>query len=162
MLKHMLSPTSVGTAPHNNLAWLDLEQIAQVYVTSEDPDYPVESVFRFTDGPGWRAGGKGMQTIRLTFDHALQLKRIRLRFEAGSDRTQEFTLLWSANSDDPGQEIVRQQWNFSAHGSSEIEDYRVELNRVLLLELRINPDLTKGEAVATLADWRVAGTSGSV
>jgi hypothetical protein len=52
---------------------------------------------------------------------------------------------------------VRQQWNFSPGGSTtEIEDYRVEVDRVAILELLINPDVSKGEAVATLTEWRIA------
>ena len=54
-------------------------------------------------------------------------------------------------------EIVRQQWNFSPAGStSEIEEYKVALDGVATLELAIKPDLTRGEAPATLARWRVA------
>ena len=35
--------------------WLDVGRIAQVQVTSEDSDYPVESVFSFGKRQGWRA-----------------------------------------------------------------------------------------------------------
>ena len=38
-------------------------------------------------------------------------------------------------------EVVRQQWNFSPHGTTEeIEDYTVDLSGVTVLELRIDPD----------------------
>ena len=47
--------------------WLDLDQIAHVAVTSEDPQFPIESAF-IPGASGWRAGGRGEQTIRLTFD----------------------------------------------------------------------------------------------
>jgi hypothetical protein len=66
-------------------------------------------------------------------------------------------LRWCENRDDPLTEIVRQQWNFSPQGSvTESEDYQVDLKKVSILELTINPDLGKGEAIAKLADWRVA------
>jgi hypothetical protein len=39
----------------------------------------------------------------------------------------------------------------------ELEDYRVNLNPVSILELTIDPDLGAGKAVATLADWRCEG-----
>jgi hypothetical protein len=56
--------------------WLDLEQIAQVEVTSEDPHYPVESAFRAGASSGWRAGGGGEQAIRLVFDSPQRVHRI--------------------------------------------------------------------------------------
>jgi hypothetical protein len=52
---------------------------------------------------------------------------------------------------------VRQQWNFSPAGStSEVEDYEVWLDEVSILELAIKPDLVRGDAPATLAEWRIA------
>ena len=64
---------------------------------------------------------------------------------------------WSRSISGPWTEIVRQQWNFSPQGSStESEDYRVDLKTVSILELAIDPDLGKGEAIAKLADWRLA------
>jgi hypothetical protein len=47
--------------------------------------------------------------------------------------------------------------NFSPAGStSEVEDYTVELDEVSALELAIKPDLGRGDAPATLAEWRIA------
>jgi hypothetical protein len=137
---------------------MDLEQIATVEVTSEDPAFPIESVFAAESGRGWKASQKGQQQIRLVFDHAQSVHRIQLRFlEPTRDRLQEFTVRWSAADGSPSKEIVRQQWNFSPEGStSEVEDYHVNLDGVSALELIIKPDLTHGEAVATLEDWRVA------
>jgi hypothetical protein len=40
--------------------------------------------------------------------------------------------------------------------SEEFEDYRVNLNEVTTLELTIQPEITAGNAVATLACWRIA------
>jgi hypothetical protein len=138
--------------------WLDLERIAQVAVTSEDPDHPIESAFGHVPGPGWRASGRGTQTIRLIFDPPQRLRRILLRFvETDTERTQELSLRCWPDRDSWSREIVRQQWNFSPGGSTtEIEDYRVEVDRVAILELLINPDVSKGEAVATLTEWRIA------
>ena len=37
--------------------------------------------------------------------------------------------------------MVRQQWNFSPHGTTEeIEDYTLDLSGMTTLELRIDPD----------------------
>jgi hypothetical protein len=138
--------------------WIDLEQIATVEVTSEDPNFPVESVFSASNGPGWRAREKGEQRIRIIFDQPMSVKRIHLRFvETEVERTQEFTIKWASAAGGTTKEVVRQQWNFSPTGSSrEVEDYVVCLDGVSALELDIRPDLVRGHALATLAEWRIA------
>ena len=138
--------------------WLDLEQIATVEVTSEDPNFPVESVFSASNGPGWRAREKGEQQIRIIFDQPMSVKRIHLKFvETKVERTQEFVIRWASAEGGPTGEVVRQQWNFSPTGSrSEVEDYEVCLDGVSALELAITPDLEAGDALATLAEWRIA------
>jgi hypothetical protein len=157
----------LGTNPSHARAnaghgWLNLEQIATVEVTSEDPGFPIDSVFASDRGSGWRASQKGEQQIRIIFDQPLSVHRIQLRFlEPEHERTQEFTIRWSSADGGLVKEIVRQQWNFSPAGStSEVEDYEVDLDCVSVLELVIKPDLTRGEAPATLASWRVASALG--
>ena len=137
--------------------WLDLEHIATVDVTSEDPSFPIESAIGSRHGPGWRASQAGEQQIRIIFDEPVSLHRIQLRFhEASSERTQEFILRWSPAAGGSTREIVRQQWNFSPTGSTtEIEDYVVDLDTVSILELAIHPDLNQRGALATLASWRL-------
>ena len=158
MRKRLISSAPSGNAPLQSEAWLDLERIAQVEVTSEDHDYPIESVFNFGKGPGWRAAGRGEQTIRLVFDRPQRLKCIWLRFlETEAERLQQFTIRCWPAGEHSAHEVVRQQWNFSPHGSTtEIEDYKLNLDNVSVLELTINPDLSRGEAVATLAECRLA------
>jgi hypothetical protein len=136
---------------------LDLERIAAVEVTSEEPDYPVESAFASEETRGWRAAEPGTQTVRLLFDQPQTLKRISLVFEEEQVmRTQEFVLRWSSNPAGPFREIVRQQWNFSAPASTrEAEDYRVELADVAVLELTIVPDISGGTARASLRNLRL-------
>src|SRR5687767_12233733 len=88
--------------------WLALEQIATIEVTSEDPRFPIESVFGSRDGPGWRASRPGEQQIRIIFDQPVTLHRTQLRFdEANSERTQEFVLRWSSATGGEPTEIVR-------------------------------------------------------
>ncbi len=147
---------ALSDVPHPDQAWLDLDRLASVEVTSEDPNFPVESAFA-SEGPGWRASQGGPQQIRLVFDRPQSLRRIQLRFQDAQDeRTQEFTLRWLPAGDDAPREIARQQWNFSPAGSTtEVEDYAVELDGVLILELKIRPDLRRTDAVATLASMRL-------
>lgn len=158
MRKRIVASDRIAAKPGSGLRWMDLGQIATVEVTSEDPAFPIESVFSENGGPGWRASEKGEQQIRLIFDQAVAVHRIQLHFlEPTRERLQEFTVRWSAADGGQPKEIVRQQWNFSPAGStSELEDYEVNLDGVSTVELVIKPDLTHNEAFATLAAWRVA------
>lgn len=157
MRKRIAGPHHGQPAGESDQGWLDIEQIATVEITSEDPGFPIEWAIGSKDGPGWRASQGGEQQIRIIFDEPQSLRRIQLRFdEAKYERTQEFTLRWSPAGGGSSIEIVRQQWNFSPAGStSEIEQYLVDLDAVSVLELAIQPDLSRREAVATLASWRL-------
>ncbi len=138
--------------------WLDVGAIAQVEVTSEDSQYPIESAFTEGNTGGWRASEQGKQTIKLFFDEPQQIRRIWLQFvEVAKERTQQFTLLWSKDKNDALRPLFQQQWNFSPSGStSQIEDYKVQLDGVWMLQLVIDPDISRGTAVATLEKWRLA------
>jgi len=158
MRKRIVGRASVHDQSKFPETWLDLEHIATVEVTSEDPNFPIESVFNASNGPGWRALEKGEQQIRIILDQPMAIKRIRLRFvETELERTQEFTIRWSSAEGGPPKEVVRQQWNFSpASSTSEVEDYQLSLDRVSALELAIRPDLIREDAPASLAEWRLA------
>jgi hypothetical protein len=138
-------------------SWIDVRTIARVEVTSEDHRYPIESAFDETDKRGWRAAERGKQTIRLYFDEPQRIRRIWLRFiELDAERTQQFTLHWSKDKTDPLRPLFQQQWNFSPSGStSQTEDYKVDLDGVWMLQLVIDPDISSGPAVASLATWRL-------
>jgi hypothetical protein len=139
-------------------ARLDIDLIASVEVTSEEDGYPIEPALTGTENPGWRAANPGTQTIRLVFDEPQTLRRVWVVFEdIENTRTQEFVLRWSQGMEHSFREIVRQEWNFSPHGSvREIEDYAVELSDVMVLELIIVPDKSGGEARASLRSLRLA------
>ena len=138
--------------------WIDLERLAQVEITSEDVDHPIESALIPGTGSGWRAAQPGEQTIRLLFNEPLRLKRIHLSFqEDEQERTQEFVLRWSSDGGQSYREIVRQQYNFSPpEAAREVEDYDVDLDGVTALELRIVPDISGGSTRASLAQLRLA------
>jgi hypothetical protein len=161
MRKRIIGQAGSAPQPHSEERWLDLERIAEAEVTSEDPRFPIESALALvlgSEGQGWRAAEPGEQLVRLIFDAPTAVHRIRLQFvETGTTRTQEFVLRWAAGRDGPFREIVRQQWNFSPEGStSEIEDYQVNLADIGVLELAIKPDISGGNAIASLTAWRVA------
>ncbi len=142
----------------NERGWLDLEQNAIIEVTSEDPNFPVESALRPNGKPGWRAAEKGEQTIRVIFDEPIRISKIHLGFlETEAARSQEFVLRWAAASEGAMKEIVRQQWNFSPQGSTtETEEYNVNLANLLILELHIRPDMNEGKNIASLSRMLVA------
>jgi F5/8 type C domain len=136
--------------------WLNLDELATVHVTSEQPSYPIESAFT-PDGVGWRAASNGTQTIRLVFDEPQKITRIWLMFEETENaRTQEFVLRWSPDRGQTFHEIVRQQWNFGSDSARETENYNVELSGVTVLELIIMPDNRGGQAKASLMGMRLA------
>jgi len=138
--------------------WLELERLARVEVSSEEEALPVEAALLPRRGSGWRAAKAGAQTIRLVFDAPQRLRQIWLVFsEAEKERTQEFVLRWSPDGGASFQEILRQQWTFSPPETTrEIEDYRVDLAGVTVLELSIVPDISGGEARASLEQLRLA------
>jgi hypothetical protein len=144
--------------PETDHDWLNLEELAEVEVTSEDPAYPIESALLPGRASWWRAAEPGKQTIRLLFAQPQRLRRIWLSFvEPLAERTQEYVLRWSPGGGQSFREIVRQQWNFSPQGTtSETEDHRVELPAVTVLELVIIPDISGGNALASLAQLRLA------
>jgi len=157
MHKRIISSVQ-GDTPLPVEDWLDLELLALVEITSEDAAHPIESALLPGRNSGWRAAGPGEQIIRLLFAHPQRLRRILIEFvEPVTERIQEFVIRWSQDGGQSFREIVRQQWNFSPQGSTcETEDHRVDLSRVTVLELSIIPDISGGNAHASLAQLRLA------
>jgi hypothetical protein len=139
MRKSIVSPSTTTTTPISDL-WRDLERIARVEISSEDENFPIEHALGKKETTGWRAAGTGPQLIRLHFDEPLAIKRLQLHFvEKAAERSQEFAVYAGAGAE--LKEVVRQQWSFSPHGSTEeLEDYPVNLSGITTLELRIDPD----------------------
>jgi hypothetical protein len=143
--------------PSSSQQWLDIEHLAQVEITSEDPAFPIEAALIPGTHAGWRASQPGAQVIRLVFDPPQRIHRIRLVFyEEQQERTQEFVVQWSADGGQSYREIVRQQYTFSPPGTRrEVEDYSMHLDGVTDLALRIVPDIQGGAACATLGELRL-------
>lgn len=160
MRKRLMSETEpLSSTPSG--AWLDLEPLATVEVTSEDAASPIEAALlpgRVGGSTGWRAASPGIQAIRVVFDEPRRLRRVWLRFvEPAQERTQEFVLRWSADHGQSFRDVVRQQWNFSPGGATEeIEDYHVDLAGATVLELVVTPDVGAGKVPASLAQLRIA------
>jgi hypothetical protein len=147
-------------APHSEAAeqdWLDLEELARVEITSEEPSHPIESALQPGAGAGWSAARPGPQKIRIVFDQPQTVRRIQLLIiEENRARTQELTLRWSKERRGDFRELVRQQYNFAPPDTTrEQEEYKVDLAGVTALELEIVPDLSRSDAKASLARLRV-------
>ena len=158
MRKQIIHERTQRTPSADLQMWLDLEQLVQVELTSEDAEHPIESALIIDAGSGWRAQQHGKQTIRLLFDKPRRISRIQLMFQEDERaRTQEFVLRWSPSPGASYREIVRQQYNFSPPTvTREFEDYVVDLNELAILELDIIPDISGGETRASLAQLRLA------
>ena len=152
MRKNIISPVSQEVKPSQS-RWIDVENLARVELSSEDPAHPIESALSLAAGPGWLAAQPGAQTIRFTFDTPVQLRQVYLEFiEKSVSRTQEFVLRWSPDQGQTFREIVRQQYNFNPpETSQEKEEYRVDLSGVTVLELNLDPAQGRSDVRASLA-----------
>jgi hypothetical protein len=136
---------------------LNLAELADVEVSSEDSRHPIEAALLPGFSQGWRAGNPGKQTIRLLFNQAQPVKSIQLDFlEAEIARTQEYTVRMSSDNGRSFVEIVRQQWNFNPDGgTAESEQHIIDLPAVSIIELNITPDISDSSVFASLEKMRV-------
>jgi len=155
-LRKQLIETTAPKPTESSHQWINLEALARMELSSEDPAHPIEAAM-LPGGAGWRAAESGKQTITLLFDDAQHVDAVRLVFEESQrQRTQEFVLRWTSDGS-TWHDIARQQYNFSSPDSTcEIEEYNVDLHGVTGLSLSIIPEISGGDAVASLAEWRVA------
>ena len=137
--------------------YLDIEQLAQVEISSECSDYPIEFALLAGSNVGWKAADAGNQVIRLIFDEPQTIKHIELLFdEPEVARTQEIVLLWRMDKASIFREILRQQFHFSPPLTTrQSENYAVDLNQLKVLELRIIPDMSGVQSFAQLTKLRL-------
>ena len=159
MKKTVIADGDAGPPPDGE-SWLDIEALAEIEITSDDPEHPIDAALEIksTDN-AWRAPNPGEQMIRVCFFQPQSIKRIRLVFEERTcARTQEVAIRWLPfGTAEEYREIVRQQYNFSPPATTqEIEDYQVDLEKLKILELIILPEIGGGEARASLKELRLA------
>ncbi len=157
MRKKVIAEDARGERPVEG-TFLDLETLASVEISSEDPAHPIESAIVPGGGGGWRAEGPGPQKVRILFDEPRRIQRVQLVFEESrAERTQEFALSWIPAGEKAVRSLVRQQYTFSPGGAThESEDYSFDVEGVAALELEIIPDIGRGTAVASLVSLRIA------
>src|SRR6516164_5181336 len=101
--KSIMYQTGTGTNLPSVDSWLPLEKLARIELSSEDPDHPFEHALRTDTAQGWMASTPGPQIIRLCFDEAQTLRRVRLRFrEEHVERSQEFALFATVHGSQAG------------------------------------------------------------
>ena len=138
--------------------WLDVDSVAEIEITSEDPEHPIDSAIGKEEaGPGWHAANPGEQMIRICFLEPRKINQIRLVFEEdAAARTQEFVLRWAAEQEGERWDIGRKRYEFDPpHVVREVEDYKVKLDGVKVLELSITPSVEDEEAYAKLSELRL-------
>jgi hypothetical protein len=137
--------------------WLPLDENAEIEVSSEDPEWPIEGALLQETTRGWRAAHVGAQSLRIHFDQPQALRTIHLEFEeTEQERLQEFVLQWSDDGGHTFRPIVRQQFSFSPAGATrEVEHYAVDLMGVTDVVLHVTPDISDRPAVASLAALRL-------
>ncbi|MEO6983159.1 MAG: hypothetical protein ABI072_08590 [Edaphobacter sp.] len=147
MRKTILASTDAVTTPMDG-AWLDLDKIARVEISSEDAMFPIEHALGTASTTGWRAAGTGPQVMRIVFDTPERIQRIQVHvIERVAERSQEFAIF--AEMEGGRREVVRQQFVFSPGGSTEeIENFSVDLNGVTMMELKIDPDRSHDPALS--------------
>ena len=161
MKKHIIQNSSQNVSQRTlggENPWIDVANLAEVELTSEDLLHPIEHALALgTFDGGWRASEPGKQVIRLVFENPIDVRRVVLVFEEISDtRTQEFTVRWSKDGQ-ASQEVIRQQWTFSPPETvREIEDYQLNLTGMKMLELTLTPDIGGAGAVASLLQLRLS------
>lgn len=138
------SPANREDSPAPNAgggSWIDVLALARLEVTSEDELFPITHALSHSPTIGWRAAQPGPQILRLVFASPQTIRRIWIHItDRVSERSQEISV-HAGSEVSHLVETVRQQFNFSPAGSTEeIEDLRVELKDVTVLELRIDPD----------------------
>ncbi len=146
--KRLISPPQVQ---ENGLGFpLDIPREAEVLMTSESDDRPIDHIADGTKGPGstqWVAGSPGPQTIVFRFDRPHHIVGITFEVEEReAARTQEVTLeAASSPQGDRFREILRQEFTFAPDGTTfEREQPRFDLPDTVAVRMTIKPD--KGEA----------------
>ena len=140
--------------------WLDLEELAEVEVSSEAEGYPIENALLPGKVEGWRAGRTGEARITLSFAQPQTIAQTRLVFrEQEHERSQEWALR-ARFADGTERELLRQGWNFSPGGSAEQDEaYTLNLRGVLALTLSIDTDRGRNRYPASLKIWRLSGAT---
>jgi len=73
--KSIIDRHTVNRGQRFEQEWLAIDQLAKVEVTSEDPNFPIESALLLGKGSDWRAAEKVEQLIRIVFNSPRIIRR---------------------------------------------------------------------------------------
>ena len=158
--KKVLTDFSFSSASH--LHGIDIAASATVEVTSEAPDFPIDSIFDDRGGPGasrWQAAEPGEQRIILAFDTPQRIRTIYVEVEEQEEvsRTQELSISFSQDSRKTYQEAIHQEYNFSPPGTTfEREEWALAAEGVTHLQLRTIPDKGSKPCGATVTTFALS------
>ncbi|NDU80196.1 MAG: hypothetical protein G3I11_02440 [Ferrovum sp.] len=129
-------------APVNTI---DIIHNAEVTVTSESENSPLDNIVDGSIGPGssqWVAGTIGLQALVFKFDTPQSIIRVIYEIqEQDVARTQEVCFEVSTDSGANFREILRQEYNFSPAGSTfQREELKLDLHQITDLKMIIKPD----------------------
>lgn len=129
-------------APANTI---DIIRNAEVAVTSESENSPLDNIVDGSTGPGssqWVAGSTGPQTLIFKFDAPQNITAIIYEIEEREiARTQEICFEVSTDSGVRFREILRHEYNFSPDGSTfQREELKLDLSQITDLKMTIKPD----------------------
>ena len=74
------SDTHNKDAADEHREWLELSKLANVEVSSEQPEHPAASVLMPITELGWQATNSGPQTLRIIFHRSERIRRLHLEF----------------------------------------------------------------------------------
>jgi hypothetical protein len=156
--KHLLTPPPLAMASQSDMK--AIAAIAEVWVTSEAADAPIDHAFDPHGGPGgthWVAAGPGEQRLILAFDTPQPLRTIRLEVEEPEvSRTQVLHVSVSRDGGRTYRELRRQEYTFSPPGTTfEREEWAVTVEGATHLQLVITPDKGGAPCRATLTSLAV-------
>ena len=134
---------------------MDIAAIATVFVTSEDPDHPIDHAFDGQRGPGgsrWISELSGKQAVIVAFDAPQSIRKLLVEVdEPDVSRTQEMDVSISSDGGKTYRHVLRQEYNFSPPGSAhEHEEWSIAADGVTHLRLAIKPDKGGKDCRATL------------
>lgn len=152
--KHLLHEQPTAPA-RDSQEEKDIAALATVFVTSEDPEHPIDHAFDRQRGPGgsrWVAGGPGEQRLVVAFDTPQTLRTVCVEIEEQHvNRHQELLLSVSSDGGQHYRELVRQEYYFSPPGTTfEREEWSVTVAGITHLQLAIKPDKGGQPCLATL------------
>jgi hypothetical protein len=158
-IRKQIVPT-LGEASGLEPSGIVVAEVAEVFVTSEAPEHPVDHIFDARRGQGgtrWMAAVPGDQTLILAFEPPQSMRKIVLEVEeSGVDRTQEVTIALSQDGGQTYRELLRQEYTFSPSGTTfEREDWVIHAADITHLRIWIRPDKGGKPTFATITSLRI-------